>query len=1140
MELVLKEFCNSSLNNRKLLLLTAPTGSRKTTAVRKYIVENYQKYCAEGKKIFFITQLKKNLPYEELEEDFKKAGMHENFLKDVMFVDNNADTVINSFLKQNIEVPQKEFTTLKIFKHLNNYKYKLNELDKNYSEDKADNLNNLKERIVEEFEPELRRKILAHLSIKCKTESERRNLIINGELSWVSKLYPTVFTSMKKVLMMSIDKFLSKHTTFIENAYFFNEHKSTEGAIIFIDEFDAAKNVIQKNQINLGMQGKVNLIQLFTKIYKSLTTMNFTQEILQDGKEFQYSDEQFTPLEIRDGMKKFADEIFNEFHLHNFYKLQNDRDDKRIESENSENNFLFYDVNFHSILSKADSNIHIDFKENINNFVLEKKLDDKYLLFNLIDRLNTFIDYFVRGIHWWTIRYQSIKNKHRKENDFSMDYARRSILSEFGLDSNEKEWITRKIHSIFKSANNNFSESSCYYDDGISFYHFIDSDNHASITNINYYNFEITPEKYLLNLLDNARIIGISATADVKTVLGNFNIDYLKSSLDARYYKLSSEDMNRMTDKFVAQKNESNKYEILVKHIESVNEEIDLSQYIKQKLNNEFNSGDYIIDRYIRTYNVIELFVKNDCKAFICFMNLHMNNEEKFNEKLIRTFWNDILIKYNKNIDEYGLYNLKTYNYNVEKKKVHDDLANNKKVLLFSTYQTIGAGQNIQYTIDNNIENDAYISEEDIIEEFTNKKDFDGIYIDCPTNVIVNMNDYVTEENFIKYLLQMEDLKENIEISDDMALHNIKSAFKKHYDNKHIKFGSLENTSSYGRFIYKTFVQATGRICRTNNKNNKVYILLHDKVCRELAKFEDEIKDFQNNEINSAIRYCLDNFANKKENVEINEDIIKNEENNKYLKYLMENFRKDENIRKEWIELRDFVLKYPLVHSEEALCKTKYKIQLHKFFDKPTNYYYFDYLNKSQHNLRKISKHKDKLNREFSYTKARIDKILKIPGIIEFFKDNGYKFYFDQSSFLLMPEIFDRIYLGALGELVGKYILKENKIFTYEIPELELFEIFDGKLSDDIFVDFKFHNETSGINRRKLNEIRKKKKKCNAKIVIIINILGTGKYEMNSIEKEGIFFIPALFNTEDNRYAKENIEKIKSLIIEFEKKYKFV
>ena len=92
---ILKEYCNKKPG---LLLFDPPTGSGKTHNVLQWIYENYKTHCIEGRKIFFITNLKKNLPYEELRNNFfSSENKLEDFDKYVTFLDSNSDCLINSF-----------------------------------------------------------------------------------------------------------------------------------------------------------------------------------------------------------------------------------------------------------------------------------------------------------------------------------------------------------------------------------------------------------------------------------------------------------------------------------------------------------------------------------------------------------------------------------------------------------------------------------------------------------------------------------------------------------------------------------------------------------------------------------------------------------------------------------------------------------------------------------------------------------------------------------------------------------------------------------------------------------------------------------------------------------------------------------
>ncbi len=75
------EILNNHCNKKNgLFLLDLPTGIGKTHNVKKWIFDNYKEYCKDGRKIFFLTTLKKNLPFVELRDEyFKKNGMLKDF-----------------------------------------------------------------------------------------------------------------------------------------------------------------------------------------------------------------------------------------------------------------------------------------------------------------------------------------------------------------------------------------------------------------------------------------------------------------------------------------------------------------------------------------------------------------------------------------------------------------------------------------------------------------------------------------------------------------------------------------------------------------------------------------------------------------------------------------------------------------------------------------------------------------------------------------------------------------------------------------------------------------------------------------------------------------------------------------------------
>lgn len=66
------------------------------------------------------------------------------------------------------------------------------------------------------------------------------------------------------------------------------------------------------------------------------------------------------------------------------------------------------------------------------------------------------------------------------------------------------------------------------YNRGFCYYDFIDDPNHSMRSEIQLFDFQDSPERILLHLSEKAKVIGISATATLDTVIGNYDLEYLQ------------------------------------------------------------------------------------------------------------------------------------------------------------------------------------------------------------------------------------------------------------------------------------------------------------------------------------------------------------------------------------------------------------------------------------------------------------------------------------------------------------------------------------------------------------------------------------------------------------------------------------
>ena len=320
----------------------------------------------------------------------------------------------------------------------------------------------------------------------------------------------------------------------------------------------------------------------------------------------------------------------------------------------------------------------------------------------------------------------------------------------------------------------------------------------------------------------------------------------------------------------------------------------------------------------------------------------------------------------------------------------------------------------------------------------------------------------------------------------------------------------------------KIIMQAIGRICRTNIKNKNIYIFYDCQMENDLANCKSELL---NRRLNYEFKYLLNNCRNIKQIGDLSKLNINNAKiikNNDKIESLLK-FKYKSDIDK-WEELREVVLKHPFdnvgIHNEyDIYCQLM----------KPSKYYYYNIDKESNCNIT----YDDYNEYSVSEDKANLKVLMEIPHIKEFFEEKGYATSFEKSNYILLPNVFGRIYLGALGEVVGKFIvddfLKSFNMKLNRISSLEKYEKFDFVFDNDKYVDFKYWTGHFDKERTKwLEQCEKKLNKCEGKCAYIINILKPENYapQIYISENSRIIIIPYLYDSSTKQINVEGLIKL--------------
>ena len=1112
MQNLLKKYCLDDKDNG-LLLFDMPTGSGKTYNVVDFMFNNFE---ILDKKVFYITPLKKNLAYEKLQEKFVKANKLNAFNNQVLYIKSNVDSIIDNFNDVYKEFPEK----IKFANATKHVKVLIEIIKSNLNiEFKNEAMNSLRE----EWEPEFR-SIIETLVLfddnNKKRNYDQRFKFIMEEHPWIKILYPAVLTDKAKIIFMTVDKFLAMNSTIIRPSYTIIGDDIINDSIIFIDEFDSAKENMLNSIIQNAINSKVALLDLFHAIYAGLTVCDFTKKLMMpshyniERKNVSYNF--LNPNEIIEQIKKYAEDLKQKYNLQFLHKLESNVQDGAY--------FMFQDHRFISILpeNKSFLLLNTEKNENINKIVPSDYSNDKLQsLRSLLFDLNNFLTFFQIGVGFIANNYKQLKLElNEDKNLISYDACVKTVLAEFGLEGRYLQYFSKTI--VKNKRNKDFMKRPLAqdldftsYEKGFRYYAIVDSDLFDTQSKINYIAINDSPEKILLNVCSKAKVIGISASSSIRTVTGNFDLNYLEAKLDIQFEHITKEEREILRQGFSKQicHYDRTNINICPIKIDEMNIEETIAKFstnIAKEIEKIFKliEKDFDKIRYLKLFVSMQNFLNDSNQySFLFITNKLLRDSKNFNIKDASKIYG--MLSNEKQIDAYlfvlfGDVDL----YEQKKKEIEEKLASGKKVMVISSYQTLGAGQNLQYKIPSNfIKNQDYVAINDL-DYLDKEKDFDSIFLDRPTNIFVNMNDDLIEETqFIKYICQNKFLEENGEIDEQLAYENIKKGFESIHKLRMSNF-KTPDAKSIKLHVAKIIQQAIGRICRTKHKSKEIHIYFDDKLKLDMLGIKKHYKRILINPEFKAFLDYFDSSSDYEDNSEQYNNMAKAAwtKSEKYISKIMD-FRNG-NIDK-WERLREIVLRSPTTNNPAE------GISIYVKLPKQNNQYSYS------EKPKKIS-FTDNIGDVINEQNSGLTNMLLIPGLKDFFKENNYAVSFKRANYILTPAMFERIYKGMLGETAGYFIFKN--LLNVELDRIrdgDRYEKFDF-YKNDVYIDFKNYSGFKDFKRDEVVvNIKDKLKNCGGNIALIINILkpaGLSPYRyIDNIDKN-VVIIPYLYDLDKKEF----------------------
>ena len=1136
MEEILDKYC--AFENG-LFLLNLPTGFGKTYEVLQYLLRHHN----DDRIVYFVTNLKKNLPHEELRSFFKKEGLEQEFEQKVLFIDGTSEKVIQNIIEVDLPSDVEKWDETKALKKKATFvaRYKASK-NKNQQQTEANKI--VTEEIRLELEPAFRSKLINYIERKASYQGQYTSPLsklkwIEQQARWIIELYPSTMSIKRTIFFLSVDKFFARNVTLIQPSYYFHDHKSIKNAVVFLDEFDASKAPLLNSIIDRGLRRRIDLVALFQQLYSAFTTLQFPASLQQESKarERALRNDQNKHLisEIIEHLKEKAVELANQFHLEAPFKT--------IEPDNKRN-FIFHDFQYQTIIKEGAKYIRLEYdEENQTNTIHfePKEIDRGQSLLNMLARLRSFLQFFSKGVWIIAMNYCELKAENGSY-DFPLESALKTVLDLFNLSGRRVNYILEIIANHETKAisdglpKSNYLREHSFYMNGFRYYDFVDGDTHDLASRIYMCSFELTPEKLLLKLAQKANVVGISATATIETSTGNYDLEFIAQRLRDNYRTVDKVEYKLLKSRFKELTAGYDKLSINARLIQcdeslaiatAIFDDEEFSKQLLEKLDVRNQYQHFFIHRYFRMAQVYKYFLLDEeIKSFLYLGNTLPKSfyANGFRKDILEDMFNFLVTKNNK--QHLFAEGEKTYvvidsdQFDEKKAGFINDLKKGKKRFIVSTYQTLGAGQNLQYPVPKNLPTIQTNEREGF------KKDIDGIYCEKPTHLIVNKYDKtITEKDLVRNIFEVEFLSEAGEISQDQVWHEIRTGFQlvsgreRQRSDKDLKENNLYSKNSYLQHLSKVVIQAIGRISRTNRKNPVIHVLAHDELNGLLRKGRDGTQIYLH-EYQELLNCCETPQENSKEETYYN----KAGRNNKRAYHLirsMLNKEFEENNREYWQKLRDFVLKNPRPGSISEI-----PLPFHPYyFQLPpgTKTYRYDEDKRTYHST-------NDLRKGVSDHNCRLSALIQNAELKAFFLKNGYATSFGDGDYILAPIAYQSIYKGMLGETAGKFILEKYAYLKLHHLELGEYELFDFKTSDGIYIDFK-HWQYSIIEDPELayRKIRKNIKRTGAQKAMIINLLGSGQYVAK--KQVDILEIPFLVDQNTNKVDMDMIRRIQDFTI---------
>lgn len=693
-----------------------------------------------------------------------------------------------------------------------------------------------------------------------------------------------------------------------------------------------------------------------------------------------------------------------------------------------------------------------------------------------------------------------------------------------------------------------------------------------------------TPESYMRDLCRDAKVLLISATAGIES-LDNITLSYVRDSLagDVVEYPDLKNDMLDLIERDKAE--QGGKFSIVAEEYDGmgthspkawagllgdtpkVNDAIVAHDSHYRDIIRKYGGGMYQVSREAKLATFIkDATLNEEIGSAICFLSA-LPSDDPGADLSIKRLQDIATAIYRDHRSEitWGEPYLIRVKAESLKQRTMDELigekvAEGRKVFVLTTYQSAGAGMNLQHRrVPRDVARLVRIGRKPRIEE---EKDFDAAYFGPVTNVF--STDFTGKQGVdrdiavLTALWQQAELFERGEITYATRAayaDSIISAASSASRGGIVKAGEVYSSPSLRKSVARAVYQATGRITRTDFRP-RVRLLGYDADLSKTIDANAFAASPTSLEYDRLLQSLVRSGA-KETMVDILDNKAANS-NYRFVDIAANDLRRireadDPERARALIDRhtseRHAVLMNPTLGSMEE-APNSLGLLLHQGYCElpaPGDHYSYSVSANSSKDLNLVETYLGRTPacntgiRSVCEKESGLTDLMAVPKIRRFFEDRGYATEWREGRYMMTPALANNAYRGALGEaalecFMDFYLAKPsaNGLKLMDMPA-RCYELFDYRLeglNTPVYIDAKYWRPEFMERKGYVEKVRGKLAESGGGIVVFTNVFRRNELERpGSVDGSGeLYSIPALFDADSHDITPDAIRAMDEII----------